>query len=200
MSEDGKETVAHEIVMQLSGENISELLSRLCEMGNLSERYCSDEDLEDNPLRPILFATENFQLPLNLFWTLSGEHVVWSNSRACLLSLISQVSNPGSECGDSPSSKAKAKILEKTSFMQLKRRTFESESPSVGYWGNQLALEWAVRDVISRLSERDIKGASWAQDFLLTAGGESFRDRALATLTGWAFDWSFWGAQLHYEI
>lgn len=198
VSDDGKESVVHEIVMQLSGENISELLSRLCEMGNLSERLCSDEDLEDNPLRPILFATENFQLPLNLFWTLSGEHVVWSNSRPCLLSLIAQGANPGAGCGDSPSVVAKAKIPEKTSFMSLKRRPYESGSPSVGYWGNQLALERAMRDVFTRLSAKDVRGASWAQDFLLTAGGESFRDKTLATLSGWAFDWSFWGAQLHY--
>jgi hypothetical protein len=164
--------ILNESVFDVSGEHLAELHGHLCDLENLPDSYCQPTDAEDTPLDPLLFATEDFKVQFVVYWAIRGEHLIWSNRRPCLLSLIPTESSPAVGCSGGPKSQRVGVRIKK--FLNHLRQESDHQSGHLaGFYLNQGQLTQAFEQGVKRLlSSESIDGASWLQETLQTVSGE----------------------------
>ena len=188
-----------EIVFDVGGREVGELFARLCDLGNLAEEYCAFDDVDSNPLSPLLMASEGFHVQLKLYWSLRGQHFVWSNSRDCLESLLSQPVVRTFQCGELRSDENEVSQSDFVQLMNFKNALISRDNRSAGVWLNQHVLKNAVRKIFSVLQNEDIRGAEVLREFLNQPLGEGFLQNVDLSLVEWAHRWPLWSTELEHS-
>lgn len=189
----------HEVRVDLGGRELSELFHRLCDLGNLAEEYCSDEQLEDNPLRLLFYASEDFRVQVNLYWSLRGQHFLWSNSKDCLMQLIAQPLVQINGCSDGSQQKVSVSAEDVYQWSLIKQRPSSQSTQRIGFWINHSALAEELTNLIPLMSEQMIEGGAWLQDFFQTSRGATLAEHMRVLLASWAGLWPLWGAEIEYK-
>ncbi|MFZ9519550.1 MAG: hypothetical protein ACO3A4_03650 [Silvanigrellaceae bacterium] len=195
---DPGESLVHEMAIDLGGREIGELFARLCELENLSERYCESEGQGENPLLPIFAASEQFKLQLMVYWSLRGQHFVWSNQKECLLSAISGARYEESMCGGRVSRNTRLNFRDSRQLIGFKGAVPGGQNQGAGMWLNQSELKNSVEKTVDLLEHQEIEGASWLQDYFHTARGENGKRELLGMFQEWQQTWPLWGAEIGY--
>jgi len=196
---EGRTSPVREIVLDVGGREVGEFFARLCELGNLAEEYCAFDDVDSNPLSPLLMASEGFHVQLKIYWSLRGQHFVWSNSRDCLDSLISQPLVRTFQCGELRSEENEVSQNDLVQLMNFKNAIMSPDNRTAGVWLNQHLLKNAVRKMFSVLQTEDIHGAEVLRDFLNQSVGERFLQNIHLSLVEWAHRWPLWSTELEHS-
>ncbi|NBW83218.1 hypothetical protein EBR21_15830 [bacterium] len=195
---DSEQGVIHELVIDLGGRDLAELFGRLCELENLSERYCNDEGSIENPLQPLFLASEQFKVQLVLFWALRGQHFVWSNQKQCLASIISGPKSSAAACSGEVSqsdSRRFEELKELSQLFKIKGSVLGKKDQSAGMWLNQTELIASIEKVLKVIEHQNMEGASWLHDYFNSAGGETSKNNLLGLFREWQHNWPVWGAE-----
>jgi hypothetical protein len=188
-----------DLVLDLGGRELSELFARLCDLENLSEKYCEVEEAETNPLTPLFLTSEGFHVQLKFYWALRGQHIVWSNSKECLEDLISQPAGTRFRCGDFPAAGGSHTEHEFKQLMNYKNISDAGNIRASGVWFNQKSLHLSMNKMIGDLNPDLSAGLARLLEFL----NFGRRDNAFLfiqnALTEWAYLWPLWGAEIGRE-
>lgn len=195
---DSEQGVIHELVVDLGGRDLAELFGRLCELENLSERYCTDEGTVENPLQPLFIASEKFKVQLVVFWSLRGEHFIWSNQKQCLTTMISGPQKSAQACSGDLLHVGSKRLAESNQLFSFKGSLLGQENQGAGMWFNQTELNTSIEKVLRLLEHQKIEGASWMQDYFLSAAGERSKFVLLGMFRDWQHNWPVWGAEMGY--
>lgn len=191
------EPFVREAFVDLGGRELAELFGRLCDLENLSDDYCSDVDPVENPLSPLLALSENFQIQLSVFWTLRGQHLLWSNNRDCLLTLLH--SGVSDECGGGLAVSESQRYVDGHQLRRFAKGVSTGNVSSAGVLLNQNVLARKVEQTLGVLSTSSIDGASWLEDFFNSSAGEVFVSRVREVLGKKALGSELWGAEIVYQ-
>lgn len=191
------EPFVREAFVDLGGRELAELLGRLCDLENLSEDYCSEVDPVENPLSPLLAVSENFQIQLNIFWTLRGQHLLWSNRRGCLLSLLN--SGHSAQCGGGIAAAEPRRYVDGHQLRKFAKGVSTHNGNAAGVLFNQNVLAGKIEETLDVLSGSRIEGASWLEDFFNSSAGVDFVSRVREVLGKRALGSLFWGAEIVYQ-
>lgn len=191
------EPFVREAFVDLGGRELAELFGRLCELENLSEDYCSDVDPVKNPLSPILAVSENFQIQLTVFWTLRGQHLLWSNHRGCLLSLLQ--SGVSDECSEGTAAVESRRYVDGHQLRRFAKGVSTHEQNSAGVLFNQIVLADKIEQTLRILSASTLDGASWLEDFFNSSAGDVFIGRVREVLGEKALGSNLLGAEIVYQ-
>ncbi|NBO37231.1 hypothetical protein EBU99_01470 [bacterium] len=184
----------HSVLIHLDGIQIAKLYGQLCEARNISELWCEPSDLITNPFEPLLYASENFQTQVRIYWTVRGQHFLWSNSEKCLEKMLASSASAELNCGE-VSNLAALNFSQKERSL-LRPTSRKSNRNGAGFYLNQMALQRCFDEVVQVLSGENVAGASWLQDTLVSANGERVLKSIQMQLRGSALMWPSWGAIL----
>ncbi|MEY4064004.1 MAG: hypothetical protein RIR26_212 [Pseudomonadota bacterium] len=188
--------VWHESVFDVSGAQLADLHSHLCDLENLPESYCESNDSDESFLDPLLFATEDFKFQFVVFWAVRGDHLLWSNRKECLLSLVADEQSDGVGCGRAP--QQGIAIHKRESFLShVRRDKGPREGSRAGFYLNQSQLTQGFGQSVKKLlSIEGIQGASWLQDAMRSVSGERTVREWDARLRSAEVLKPLWGARL----
>lgn len=162
--------LVHETVFDIGGEQIAALHGKLCELGNVGENWCSISDIFANPLEPVLYATHEFKVQFTVFWALRGEHLIWSNQRACLSVLAEGRNSERLSCGEL-TSEARYPTVSFQEREILNTDSAKGTGMGAGFFLNQRAMRHSFESLASAVVADPLDGATWLHDLIQGSTG-----------------------------
>ena len=189
--------LVHETVFDIGGEQIAALHGRLCELGNVGENWCSLSDVFENPIEPVLYATEAFKAQFSVFWALRGEHLIWSNQRECLSVLAQGKNSERLSCGELPGEAGYPTV----SFQEREILNTDSTKGAgmvAGFFLNQRAMRDSFESLASKVVAAPLDGATWLHDLIQGSTGGRLLKEWRSNLQGRALLLPSWGSRLNW--
>jgi hypothetical protein len=163
----------YESVLEVSADELFVLHGKLCWLGSIPDRLCSDGSFFDNPIDPFLRVSKVFKVQLKYFWTVRGGALLWSNRKECLGSAFSKSGTRFAGCVDRKPSSVKS-LFEHNSALRLHKALTSQQRDSYGLFVNEEQLLNALDAVVDSFGNSEKLQSEWLSDLLVQA--DTLRD------------------------